>query len=71
MIVVEDDGEGIPPSQWDEVLERGTRLDKSKPGTGIGLAIARDIAALYQGEITLSDSALSGLKVSLHLPLMR
>lgn len=70
-IIIEDDGPDIPLSQRKEVLERGTRLDRNKPGTGIGLAIARDIAALYLGDITLESSTLSGLKVILRLPGLR
>ena len=38
------------------------------PGTGFGLAIVRDLAALYGGSITLSESPLGGLRVTLRLP---
>ncbi len=71
IILIEDDGEGIPAAERAEVLERGTRLDRSKPGTGIGLAVAREIVALYDGEIALGSSALSGLEVSIRLPIER
>lgn len=70
-IVIEDDGAGIPPSHWTAVLERGTRLDATKPGTGIGLAIARDIILLYKGDIALAGSVLGGLKVIVRLPIHR
>ena len=70
-IVVEDDGDGIPQSRRSDVLQRGTRLDTSKPGSGIGLAIAREIVALYKGEIVLETSVLSGLKVIVRLPIQR
>ena len=69
VVLIEDDGDGIPAAQRSAVLERGTRLDRAQSGTGIGLAVARDIVALYQGEITLDSSALSGLKVGIRLPL--
>ena len=71
VILIEDDGDGIPAAQRSAVLERGTRLDRAQSGTGIGLAVARDIVALYNGEIALDASALSGLKVSITLPLQR
>jgi signal transduction histidine kinase len=71
VILVEDDGDGIPAARRGEVLERGTRLDRSTPGTGIGLAVARDIVALYDGAIGLESSALGGLQVSIRLPLQR
>ncbi len=38
------------------------------PGSGLGLAIVRDIAGLYGGEVTLADSPLGGLRVTLTLP---
>ncbi|MDE1152110.1 MAG: ATP-binding protein [Micavibrio sp.] len=68
-VIVEDDGQGIPEEKRASVLQRGTRLDETKPGTGIGLAVASDIVALYGGNIHLETSALGGLKVLVFLPL--
>jgi signal transduction histidine kinase len=70
-IVIEDDGPGIPESRRADVLKRGARLDETTPGTGIGLAVASDIIALYQGDIRLETSALGGLKVLIFLPTSR
>lgn len=70
-IVVEDDGFGIPPTEYENVLHRGTRLDEARPGSGIGLAVTRDIVELYQGEIRLGAAASGGLRVELRLPLAR
>ena len=40
-----------------------------KPGTGLGLAIVRDVAAIYGGSVSLSESEdLGGLMVRLRLP---
>ncbi|CAN5192185.1 HAMP domain-containing sensor histidine kinase [soil metagenome] len=63
-LVIEDDGPGIPDTDYEHVLERGGRLDESVPGSGLGLAIARDIAEVYGLSLTLSASELGGLKVS-------
>ncbi|NNL55273.1 MAG: GHKL domain-containing protein [Woeseia sp.] len=59
-LVVEDDGGGIPAEQAERLLERGTRLDESAPGHGIGLSVVRDIAAGYGGTVDVSDSRLGG-----------
>ncbi len=65
---VEDDGPGIPDDQLDEVFARGKRHDEGVPGSGLGLNIVRDIAALYGGDVTLARSDLGGLKAVLTVP---
>jgi len=61
---VEDDGPGIDPAQMTEVFARGTRLDESGSGHGLGLAIAKDLAEATGAEISLARSKLGGLKVA-------
>jgi len=68
LIVVEDDGPGIPKQQQVEVLTRGRRLDEKVPGSGLGLDIAQDIAGLYRGSITLGQTSRGGLSAQLDLP---
>jgi signal transduction histidine kinase len=68
LIVVEDDGPGIPEQRQVEVLQRGHRLDEKVPGSGLGLDIAQDIAGLYRGSITLDRGSSGGLRVLLDLP---
>lgn len=65
---VEEDGPGLSAKQMAMVGERGRRLDQTKSGTGIGLAIAREIVAMNGGSMDFSASALGGLKVTLRLP---
>ncbi|MDH3658798.1 MAG: sensor histidine kinase [Alphaproteobacteria bacterium] len=67
-LVIEDDGDGLPPSKRAEVLKRGRRLDESVPGTGLGLSIVVDLASLHGGSFELGDSELGGLAATLHLP---
>ncbi len=67
-LCVDDDGPGIAEDQRDSVLERGTRLDEQVAGHGLGLGIARDIAAACGGSLTLESSALGGLRVMVELP---
>ncbi len=68
-IVIEDDGPGLAPEKRDEVLKRGTRLDESMPGSGLGLSIVTEIADLYGGRLSLKESeTLGGLAARLDLP---
>jgi len=63
-IAVEDDGPGASPENLQRLAERGTRLDEATDSHGLGLAIARDIAASYGGTLTLERSPdLGGLQV--------
>jgi len=66
-LVVEDDGPGISPDEAEALLERGNRADESVPGQGIGLAVVREIADLYQGRLDVSESDLGGAKIDLEL----
>jgi signal transduction histidine kinase len=67
-ITVEDDGPGLPEPAREEVLRRGRRLDETKPGSGLGLSIVADLAALYRGHLRLEASPLGGLRAVLALP---
>jgi two-component system osmolarity sensor histidine kinase EnvZ len=72
VIEVEDDGPGIPEAERDHVFRPFYRLDDARNqdagSTGLGLAIARDIARIHGGDITLGQSRLGGLKAVLTLP---
>lgn len=68
VIVIEDDGSGIPDQQQKKVLERGVRLDATTSGQGIGLAIAQDIIDARGGAIHLGQSSLGGAKVEVEIP---
>jgi signal transduction histidine kinase len=68
ILVVEDDGPGISEEEFINVMQRGHRLDESKPGHGQGLGIVKDIAGLYGGALRLSKSPLGGLRAELNLP---
>lgn len=68
VLTIRDDGPGLKPEQIPQVLRPGTRLDESAPGFGFGLAITRELAELYGGELRLDTTAGSGLAASLRLP---
>jgi signal transduction histidine kinase len=67
-IMVEDDGPGLPEDRRADALKRGQRLDESKPGSGLGLSIVAETAAMYQGNLQLEDASIGGLRVVLTLP---
>jgi signal transduction histidine kinase len=67
-IIVDDDGPGLSPDERAQVSRRGQRLDESKPGSGLGLSIVIDLAALYGGSLTLGAAPLGGLRAELVLP---
>ncbi len=72
-IYVEDDGPGIPEDERELVFKPFYRIDHARNqdsgSTGLGLAIARDIARIHGGDITLDQSALGGLKAVLRVPI--
>jgi len=68
LIKVEDDGPGVPEEAAEALLQRGTRLDESTPGHGIGLAIVKEIAESYRGTLEIGRSALGGAEFRILLP---
>ncbi|MBV1796386.1 sensor histidine kinase [Siccirubricoccus sp. G192] len=69
LLSVEDDGPGIPETEAATALARGGRLDATKPGAGLGLAIVGDLAEAYGGSLGLGRSAeLGGLRAEIRLP---
>lgn len=68
MLVISDDGPGIPEAFRETIVERGRRLDEGTEGTGIGLAIVKDIADAYGLATDFTTSELGGLRFSVTLP---
>jgi len=67
-IIVDDDGRGLSADERVQVSRRGQRLDESKPGSGLGLSIVVDLAALYGGSLSLGSAPIGGLRAELALP---
>jgi two-component system osmolarity sensor histidine kinase EnvZ len=72
VVTVEDNGPGIPEVERELVFRPFYRLDDARNqdagSTGLGLAIARDIARIHGGDIILGQSRLGGLKAVLTVP---
>lgn len=66
-ITVADDGPGIPRELEADALRRGTRLDTSGPGAGLGLAIVADIAETW-GATLAFERPEAGFRVRLRIP---
>jgi signal transduction histidine kinase len=65
---VDDDGSGIPEKERERLFEPFARLDNSRDrqsgGSGIGLAIVKQIARWHGGSARITDSRLGGTRVS-------
>ena len=73
IITVDDDGIGVPESEYQNVFKPFYKLDKSrgdsKSSVGLGLSITSDIIKSHGGNIVLEKSPLNGLRVKVFLPL--
>lgn len=75
-LMVRDDGPGLPPGERERVFERFTRRDDARSrdvgGTGLGLPIARELAARAGGSVRLEDApAPWSLQAVVELPAVR
>lgn len=66
-IGVADNGTGVDPAQYDEIVKPMVRLDAAREsdGTGLGLALVRAVADRHGARLELSSSQPSGLQVFL------
>ncbi|MGQ7843119.1 ATP-binding protein [Granulosicoccus sp. 3-233] len=73
VVILEDDGPGIPEERMETVFEPFVRGDDSRNsetgGAGLGLSIALSIIRSHGGTLTLRNRKPSGLQVSVSLPL--
>ena len=72
IILIDDNGPGIPSKEYQNVFKPFYRVDKSRSlnrsGIGLGLSIAQDIIKSHGGNIALSESKHKGLSVKISLP---
>lgn len=72
VLSVVDNGNGIESGDQERVLERFTRLEKSRnqPGSGLGLSLVKAVVDLHGGKLQLEDAA-PGLRVKIILPMRK
>lgn len=72
VVVVTDDGAGVPEAERTRIFERFVRLDDARArddgGAGLGLAIARDVATRHGGRLTVAGAGERGARFELWLP---
>lgn len=69
---IEDTGPGIPKDKWESIFQPYVRLatsGKNKEGSGIGLAIVRQLVESMNGTVSLSSEIDKGSCFTIHLPL--
>lgn len=70
---IDDDGPGVPVDQRTYVFDRFARLDAARTrdagGSGIGLAIVKQVAELNNGTAIVTDSPLGGARFTVAMPI--
>lgn len=73
LLVVADDGSGVPQEDRDRVFERFVRLEESRSrdagGAGLGLALVDAVVAAHSGSVKVADAAGGGARFEVRLPL--
>lgn len=69
-IAVSDSGAGVPERDRERIFDRFVQLDgsRNRAGAGLGLAIARMIARLHDGELSAGATPLGGARFELRVP---
>ena len=73
-IQVRDHGPGVPPRDLERIFEPFYRVATDGPradGHGVGLALARQAAALHGGRVVAANADGGGLRVGILLPYLR
>jgi signal transduction histidine kinase len=68
-LTIADDGPGVPSDMLAELGQRGARLDAQTTGTGIGLAIVKEIIEAYGGRLLLRNGVNGGLVAEAEFPM--
>lgn len=66
MVIIEDDGKGIPNRYKEKVFEKGFKKGKTA-GSGLGMYMVKEIVENYGGDVKVQDSDMGGVKFDVHL----
>lgn len=73
VIDIEDDGPGVPESEYEQIFRPFYRVDEARArqtgGTGLGLAIVLNAVQQHKGTVVASKASIGGLRVEIVLPL--
>jgi len=64
VLQVDDAGPGIPSAERERVFDRFYRRTNDESGSGLGLAIVKSVAARHRASVSLDNSPLGGLRVT-------
>lgn len=68
LLSVADRGPGIPVAEQERILEAGVRLDVTRPGSGLGLAVVRAIVEAHGGRLLVESAPGEGATFTIVLP---
>lgn len=75
ILIVEDNGVGIPETELERIFQRFYRVDKARSreagGTGLGLAIVRETAEQFGGTVTAANRPQGGARFTVTFPLLK
>lgn len=75
IIIVDDDGKGIPENQYEEIFRPFYRVEEDRArqtgGTGLGLAIVYNAIQQHKGTVIAEKSPTGGLRIKIQLPLWK
>ena len=73
VLIVEDNGVGIPEDELERIFQRFYRVDKARSreagGTGLGLAIVQETAEKFGGTVTAANRSQGGARFTVQFPL--
>ena len=68
LLSVVDVGTGVPVAEQERIFQPGARLDADRPGSGIGLAVARAVAEAHGGSLTVESAPSEGATFTITFP---
>jgi len=71
-IIISDSGKGIPKEELDQIFNRFYQMEGTESkGTGIGLALVKEIVDLHKGHISVTSTIGQGSEFKVSLPIKR